>query len=190
MHRSTNGSPLSGDAAPKAICSGHPAGRANASFPPVARKISASPVHNRIRALLAHTTRYAFKGESRLAKDSGVSRSALNRVVSGQSSPSFALVSAITRILERSLGCRIDPHDVVSLDGTYPTPLVCGVMGCHGCLPDFAYDAGQNIKPEWQGVAPGQWSGSVGPNDTGQKAVPAPHPRSGPYTSALAREAV
>lgn len=40
-------------------------------------------VHNRIAAVMAHTSRYAFKSESRLAADAGVSKSALNRLING-----------------------------------------------------------------------------------------------------------
>lgn len=126
-------------------------------------KISAQLVHNRIHAILAHTTRYAFKAESRLANDSGISPSALNRVVKGQASPSFALVSAITRALELSLCRSLNPHEIISLDGTYPTQYVCEAVGCSGCLPDWAYDESQMIRPEWRGVRPGCWSGSVPP---------------------------
>ncbi len=38
-------------------------------------KVNTSQVHNRILALMAHTNRYAFKGESRLAHDAGMSKS-------------------------------------------------------------------------------------------------------------------
>jgi len=126
-------------------------------------KINTSPVHNRILALMAHTTRYAFKGESRLAKDAGVSKSAVCRLLNGQSSPSFALVSSITRALEPHLqrglqGQRLDPHELISLDGTYPTASACQLAGCKGCLPAQAYDEHNDLRPEFLGIKPGQWS--------------------------------
>jgi hypothetical protein len=43
--------------------------------------IQSRPVFNRIFAVMAHTTRYAFKGESRLASDAGVSKSAVCRLL-------------------------------------------------------------------------------------------------------------
>jgi hypothetical protein len=122
-------------------------------------KVNTSQVHNRILALMAHTSGYAFKGESRLAKDAGVSKSAVCRLLNGQSSPSFALVSSITRALEPHLqrglqGHRLDPHELISLDGTYPT----ASAGCKGCLPAEAYDEHNRLKPEFRDMRPGEWS--------------------------------
>ena len=57
--------------------------------------INARPVRNRIRALMEHSTRYAFMGEARLAKDCGVSCAAISRLMGGKSSPSFALTARI-----------------------------------------------------------------------------------------------
>jgi len=114
--------------------------------------------HNRILALMAHTTRYAFKGESRLAHDAGVSKSAVCRFLNGQSSPSYVLVALLTQALERALGKRLDPRELVSLDGTYPTASVCQLASCTGCLPAEAFDNEGNLKPEFKGIKPGEWS--------------------------------
>jgi hypothetical protein len=83
--------------------------------------------------------------------------------LNGQSSPSFALVSSITRALEPHLqrglqGQRLDPHELISLDGTYPTASACQLAGCKGCLPAHAYDEHNDLRPEFQGMKPGQWS--------------------------------
>ena len=126
-------------------------------------KVNTGQIHNRILALMAHTSRYAFKGESGLAKDAGVSKSAVCRLLNGKSSPSFALVSRIARALEPHLqrgleGKRLDPHELDSLDGTYPTPSACALAGCKGCLPAHAYDEHNRLKPEFQGMKPSQWS--------------------------------
>lgn len=126
-------------------------------------KINTSQVHNRILALMAHTSRYAFKGESRLASDAGVSKSAVCRLLNGQSSPSFALVSALTLALEPHLqgglqGKGLNPLELISLDGSYPTASACELAGCKGCLPAEAYDEHNRIKPEYKDVLPGQWS--------------------------------
>jgi transcriptional regulator with XRE-family HTH domain len=125
---------------------------------PSISKINACQVHNRILALMTHTTRYAFKGESRLAADAGVSKSAVSRLVNGQSTPSYPLVVAITRALEQQLKRPLDPRDIVSVDGTYPTSSACTLAGCKGCLPDEAYDEQNNLKPQYRTIQPGQWS--------------------------------
>ncbi|MCX6382468.1 MAG: helix-turn-helix transcriptional regulator [Armatimonadetes bacterium] len=113
---------------------------------------------NRIQQIMIHTSRYSFMGQARLAEDAGVSRSALSRILSGQSNPSFALVMALHTTLEKELGKRIDPREVLSLDGTYPTPSVCELVGCKGCLPANFYDRADNIKEEFREVPSGQWS--------------------------------
>lgn len=120
-------------------------------------KINSVSLHNRILALMAHTTRYAFQGETRLANDAGVSKSAVCRLLNGHSSPSFALVLAITRALEKRLGRPLDPRDLISLDGCYPTASACELAGCRGCLPPEAYDRDDRLKPEYRDVRPGQW---------------------------------
>jgi hypothetical protein len=126
-------------------------------------KITRRPVHNRVMAILSHIPRYAFQGETRLALDSGISKSALCRMVNGQSSPSFALVTAITRALEKRTGLHLDPREIVSLDGNYPTMSVCQLMGCRGCMPEHAYEADESLRPEFRTTQPGHWSGSVAP---------------------------
>lgn len=121
-------------------------------------KINLSQMHNRILALMAHTTRYAFKGGTRLAADAGVSKSAVCRLLNGQSSPSFALVLAITKALEKHLHRPLDPRDLISLDGHYPTASACQLAGCKGCLPPEAYDENNILRPEFKDIKPGQWS--------------------------------
>lgn len=83
---------------------------------------------------MAHTTRYAFGGESRLARDAGVSKSALSRLVNGLSHPSFNIVCALTAALEKQLGRPVDPREILSLHGHYPTASVCELCGCKGCF--------------------------------------------------------
>lgn len=107
---------------------------------------------------MTHTRRYAFRGESRLADDAGISRAALNRLVRGTSSPSFVHVVALTQALERALGRSLDPREVVSLDGSYPTASVCELCSCRGCLPAEAYDEENRLRPEFKDVKPGHWS--------------------------------
>jgi transcriptional regulator with XRE-family HTH domain len=109
---------------------------------------------------MAHTTRYAFMGAARLAADAGISKSALSRLMTGKSSPSYEVVHAVTAAMEKSLRRPVDPRDLVAADGMYPTRFVCDAVGCKGCLPDLAYDADGNRKPEFQHLQSGRWTGS------------------------------
>lgn len=101
--------------------------------PKTLEKINTIYLHNRIAELMAHTTRYAFKGTSRLASDAGVSKSAVCRLLNGNSSPSYALVVAITHALEEHLKRPLDPRDLVSPNGFYLTQSTCELVGCRGC---------------------------------------------------------
>ena len=120
------------------------------------------PVHNRIAAVMAHIPWYSLEGLTRLAQEAGVSKSALSRLLSGQSRPSFALVWKLTKALEKRLGKALDPCELVSLDGTYPTPSVCVLCGCSGCLPEEVYDDQEKLRPEYQHLKPGAWSIAAG----------------------------
>lgn len=87
---------------------------------------------------MVHVNWYLFSPQARLARDAGVSRSALCRVLSGQAAPSFALIWRVTKALEKRLGDklpsgRLDPCELFSLDGTYPTLSACALVGCSGC---------------------------------------------------------
>jgi transcriptional regulator with XRE-family HTH domain len=112
--------------------------------------INTHPVHNRIRSFMEHSTAYAFMGEVRLAKDCGVSCAAISRLLAGKSSPSFALLVRITQAFERQFEHALDPREIVSLDGDYPTPTVCEIVGCRGCTPQSAWNEDDTLK---QGVA-------------------------------------
>jgi len=107
---------------------------------------------------MEHTTRYAFKGASRLAADAGVSKSFISRLLRGQTSPFFVHVVRLTQALEKALDRRLDPREFLSLDGIYPTPSVCELVACGGCLPAEAFDGEGNLQPQFKGVKPGQWS--------------------------------
>ncbi len=132
--------------------------KVNAGHKVNTQKIYQRKLHNRLRAVMSHTIRYAFKGEARLAHDAGVSKSALNRLINGQSSPSFALVCALSEALSKRLKRRIEPRELVSCDGSYPTRYVCALCGCNGCLPGEAYDEEGNLRSEFSHIRPGQWS--------------------------------
>ncbi len=111
------------------------------------------PVENRIREFMEHSTRYAFMGETRLAKDCGVSVSSICRLIIGYGSPSFAIIFKITAAFEKEFKRPIDPREVAALDSGYPTGKVCDVVGCHGCTPQAAWNDDDTLKPEYVGKA-------------------------------------
>jgi transcriptional regulator with XRE-family HTH domain len=95
-----------------------------------------NPVQNRLEAVMAHINWYLFAPVTRLARDAGVSHSSLSRVLSGQSAPSFSLACKVTHALEKRLGVpvgHLDPRELFSLDGSYPTACTCALVGCPGC---------------------------------------------------------
>lgn len=116
------------------------------------------PAINRVSDLMAHTTRYAFKGVARLARDAGVSPSAVSRLINGRMNPSFLMVARIAGALEKELGYRIDPRELVAESGRFPTRHACDLVdGCRGCLPDSATDEYGDLKRAFYGVEPGKW---------------------------------
>lgn len=115
------------------------------------------PAINRISDVMAHTTRYAFRGVTRLAEDARVSPSSISRLVHGKLNPSFILVARVTSALERTLGYHIDPRDLVAELGRFLTTHTCDLAGCRGCLPDNAMDEFGTIKSAFDGVKPGRW---------------------------------
>jgi transcriptional regulator with XRE-family HTH domain len=116
-------------------------------------------LRNRLRAVMAHTTRYAFFGSARLAADAGISKSALSRLAAGKSNPRYEVVAAITSALERGLKRPVDPRDLIALGGDFPTRSACEVAGCRGCLPDWFYEADGSRRDAFRDVRPGEWTG-------------------------------
>lgn len=111
--------------------------------------INTVPVMNRISEFLEHSMCYAFKGESRLARDCNVSEAAVSRLINGKTSPSFALIIRITKALEQEFKRCIDPREIISLDGLYPTSSVCELVGCKGCTPQSAWNDDDTLKKEY-----------------------------------------
>jgi hypothetical protein len=106
-------------------------------------------VRNRIREFMEHSTRYAFMGPARLAKDCEVSDAAICRLLSGYSSPSFAMMVKITVAFEKEFKRPIDPREIAAVDGEYPTLNVCELLGCKGCTPQAAWNEDDTLKPEY-----------------------------------------
>lgn len=124
-------------------------------------RIAPAVCHNRVAALMMHTSRYSFRGTSRLAKDCGLAKSTICHIVHGRTSPLYRTVAPIIRNLEYQLARKLNVRDVFSEDGSFPTKHVCKLAGCKGCLPDRLHNLDGSIKPEWSRVQPGTWSGDV-----------------------------
>lgn len=134
-------------------------------------------VTNRVRAFLVHIPYYAIEGQRRLAADCGVARSTISRLVRGSLSPSYQLAEAVTRAISRRMGVPLDPREVFSRDGTYPTPRVCDVTpDCTGCFPDEAYDAEGTMRPEYAAMLPGDWCTYLRPVRSGAARMGETHP--------------
>ena len=113
-------------------------------------------VENRIRAFMEHSTRYAFMGSMRLAKDCSVSEAAICRLLSGYGSPSYAMIARLTQAFEKEFKQAIDPRDVAAINGAFLTPTVCEVVGCKGCTPQAAWNDDDTLKPEYARKADSQ----------------------------------
>lgn len=115
------------------------------------------PTINRISDVMAHTNRYAFHGVTNLAKEARVNASSISRLINGKINPSFALVARVTTALERHIGRRIDPRDLISEHGEFLTQFACDLTGCRGCFPDNARDEFGAIKAAFADISPGKW---------------------------------
>ena len=126
---------------------------------PIIRKTLSAPlVQNRITGVLQHIPAYYFSPQKRLAQDTGLSRSTVSRIISGETVPSGMAMLAISAAIGHRLGKHIDPCELFSLDGTYPTPYICCLVDCEGCLPERICDAENRVRPEYRHIEPGKWS--------------------------------
>ena len=130
---------------------------ANGSKATVSRR-ARSRLHNRVQTVMVHVSRYSFQGRARLAADAGVSRSTISRMINGQTSPSHALVQAVTDAMAVHLNKPLVPRDLFSRDGSYHECSGCRLSGCTGCLPEAAFDAHGRRRVEWLNARPGDWS--------------------------------
>jgi transcriptional regulator with XRE-family HTH domain len=133
-------------------------------LPPQVRPHEASPastrlLHNRVAAVLMHVPWYSIVGPARLARDAGVDKSTISRLLAGRTAPSYRLVMALTSAIERRAGREIGASELFSTDGNFPTEGVCSLMGCPGCLPGTVYDIQTDIvHPEFRTLRPGTWA--------------------------------
>jgi transcriptional regulator with XRE-family HTH domain len=116
-------------------------------------------VVNRLRAVLLHVPYYSIEGPSRLAQDTGLSRSTISRLCRQRSSPSYRVAEVIAEAISRRSGQPISAGEIFSPNGAYPTPSTCSLMECTGCYPPEAWDEKtQTLKPGWKQQKPGEWS--------------------------------
>lgn len=127
------------------------------------------PAINRFADVMAHHDKFAFKGVARLAREAGVSRSSVSRLINGKSNPSFILVARLTTALERAYGFPIDPRDLIAEHGDFIHRFCCDLTGCPGCLPENALDEFGDRKPTFHGIEPGRWISSRYPIGNNQK---------------------
>lgn len=127
------------------------------------RSVSAATKHhNRIAAIMLHGSRYSQYPTSRLAADMGVSKSTISHLRHGRVNPLYNTAAKVVKCLERDLGQSLDVREVFSEDGSYPTPHVCALVGCRGCLPPFVWNQAENVvKPAFQRVEVGRWTGDT-----------------------------
>lgn len=114
---------------------------------------------------MLHSKRYSSKGRSRLAADCGISKSAITRLLSGRSKPTFRIMWRIADALERDLGRKLDMRDLFSETGEYPCTFVCQLLGCSGCLPARATQDDGRRNPKYHGLKRGFWTGDVHETD-------------------------
>lgn len=116
------------------------------------------PTINRFADVMAHSDRFACHGTARLAAAAGVSSASVSRIVCGVVNPSFAMVARLTGAIEKELGFRIDPRDLVAERGRFLTRFTCDLVGCEKKhLPSVALDEFGTRTPAWIGVEPGKW---------------------------------
>ena len=116
-----------------------------------------APRLNRLPEVMLHCPKYSCKGRSRLAEDCGCNPKTLSRLVAGRTIPTAELLYKLTAALEEELDVSLDPREIFSLSGHFTTANVCRLVACHGCLP-WAYDATNQLKPEYEHIKPGHWS--------------------------------
>ena len=123
--------------------------------------VSTQRHHNRVAAIMLHTSRYSCFPTSRLAADSGIAKSTVSHLVSGRTNPLYSTVLRVVKSLERELKFHLDTREVFSEDGRYPTLAVCDLCHCSGCTPSVAFEKDNDRRAGFEGFKAGQWSGDT-----------------------------
>ncbi|MBV6459404.1 MAG: hypothetical protein HONBIEJF_02552 [Fimbriimonadaceae bacterium] len=95
---------------------------------------------------MIHLPRYWSMGASALARDIGMSKSTISHLLRGKSNPLYSTASRVVKGLESQLGFPLNDKEVFSEDGSYPTPYVCTLVGCRGCLPGAFLSSGRQLR--------------------------------------------
>lgn len=123
---------------------------------------TANMLHNRVAAVMLHIPWYSITGPARLARDSGVAKSTISRLLSGKSTPSYRLIMAVTHAIETRANRSLVVHELFSANGVFTTSSVCSLMQCNGCLPGEIYDRfTDEVRPQFRTLRPGTWALSV-----------------------------
>src|SRR5690349_10912317 len=84
--------------------------------------------HIRLLEVMSHTSRYAFEGKARLARDTGLGRMTIIRLLSGRHEPSYFVVQAVVAALEKALGKHLDIRELITYSGEFKRS-ACEVCG-------------------------------------------------------------
>lgn len=117
--------------------------------------------HNRVAAIMIHTSRYSCFSTSRLAADSGISKSTISHLLHGRTNPLYSTVARVVKCLERELRRPLNLKQVFSETGKYPTRNICKLVHCRGCIPVIAFNEDGSPKPGWEAYPAGQWAGDT-----------------------------
>lgn len=122
---------------------------------------AATKHHNRVAAIMLHTSRYGCFPTSRLAVDAGVAKSTICKMIHGRAHPLYATTLRVVKCLEQQLGFSLDHREVFSEDGSYPTTFVCDLARCPGlgCRPEITVDREGAPIPALRFIQRGQWTG-------------------------------
>ena len=83
---------------------------------------------NRISDFLSYINR---SGETpfSLARETGLPRVTLCRIIKGAVCPDFVTVAIITEAIERRIGKRLDPRELIAFNGEFLTPNLDDLLG-------------------------------------------------------------
>jgi len=123
---------------------------------------STTVCHNRIGAIMAHTSRYSCNGTSRLAADAGLSKATVSDLIHGNVTPLYTSADKVVKCLSIAMGRRLSHRQVFRSGKAYPTRFVCKLCRyCRDCLPAAIYnDDGSVNVCDWR-LRIGRWTGDV-----------------------------
>src|SRR5436190_13643119 len=95
---------------------------------------------NRFVAVLAHVDSYQGRYAGRLAKETGIKRDTLRRILMGKREPEHLSALSVWQAICRATGRDIPLNElIVSADEEFPTKYPCDLFNCR-CYPPWAHD--------------------------------------------------